>query len=223
MFEELLKLFGKENLLEQSFTTTIKMLEFDEQMFEASVQTLRHADSADLPFNIYEKDKKINKYEREVRRNVLTHLTVSGSKNVGAGLILISIVIDVERIGDYTKNIAELAVAHPQKLHGGQLEEELVEIETSVEARFRHITRGLLDHDEDVARSIMSEHKNIAGRCEKALNDIWSEKDKNLTPGNAVILALYFRYLKRIAAHLTNIASSIINPFPRIGFREKEK
>jgi len=223
MFEELLNLFGKENLLDQSFKTTIKMLEFDEEMFEASVKSLRHQDNAELSFDIYEKDKQINKYEREVRRNVLTHLTISSSKNVGPGLILISIVIDVERIGDFTKNIAELAVAHPQKLHGGLLEEELSEIESLVENRFRDITNCLLDQDEDIARRIMSEHKNIAARCEKALSDIWSEKDKNLTPGNAVILALYFRYLKRIAAHLTNIASSIINPFPRLGFREKGK
>ena len=32
--------------------------------------------------------------------------------------------------------------------------------------------------------------------------------------------ALYTRYLKRIAAHLINIASSVFNPFERIGFRD---
>ena len=34
--------------------------------------------------------------------------------------------------------------------------------------------------------------------------------------------ALYIRFLKRISAHLMNIASSVVNPFDRIGFREKD-
>ena len=38
-----------------------------------------------------------------------------------------------------------------------------------------------------------------------------------LAPFHAVVLALYIRFLKRIWAHLTNISSSIVNPFPRIG------
>ena len=74
MLEELLKMFRKESLLDQSYETTVTMLETDEEMFLASVNSLRHLDSAKLPFDIYEKDKMINKFEREVRRNVLTHL-----------------------------------------------------------------------------------------------------------------------------------------------------
>jgi hypothetical protein len=29
------------------------------------------------------------------------------------------------------------------------------------------------------------------------------------------------RYLKRVSAHLKNVASSVVNPYHRIGFREK--
>jgi len=36
-------------------------------------------------------------------------------------------------------------------------------------------------------------------------------------------LALYTRYLKRPAAHLSNIASSLVNPFHRIGYKPKAK
>jgi hypothetical protein len=34
-----------------------------------------------------------------------------------------------------------------------------------------------------------------------------------------VTTVLYLRYLKRVSAHLKNIASSVVNPFDRIGFR----
>jgi len=35
-------------------------------------------------------------------------------------------------------------------------------------------------------------------------------------------VALYMRYLKRVSAHLKNVATSVVNPYHRIGFREKE-
>ena len=106
----------------QAFDTTLTMLEFDHKMYTASVATLRESDTSELPFDIKKTDRKINKYEREVRRNVLTHLSIAGTQNIVPGLALVSIVIDVERIGDYTKNIADLARMHPTKLVGGKHE-----------------------------------------------------------------------------------------------------
>jgi ATP-binding cassette, subfamily B, heavy metal transporter len=44
-------------------------------------------------------------------------------------------VIDIERIGDYAKNIYDLAKSHPAKLHGGSLEEEIVRI-TGIHQRY---------------------------------------------------------------------------------------
>jgi phosphate transport system protein len=221
MYRKFLELFGKENLLDQAIETTIKMLQTDREMYIASVKSLRLRDNSDLPFDIFEKDKEINKYERKVRRNVLTHLTVSGTHNIVPGLVLVSIVIDVERIGDYTKNIIELAMAHPKRLEGGIFETELVEIEQVVRDRFDKIADVIADMDITKARSMMSEHRNISSKCDQIVTDIINEKDKSFGPGDATVLALYFRYLKRIAAHITNIASSIVNPFPRIGFRPK--
>ena len=222
MYKKFLELFGKENLLDQAYQMTVKMLETDREMFVASVESLRKHDDAKLPFDIYEKDKEINQFERDVRRNVLTHLTVAGVHNVVPGLALVSIVIDVERIGDYTKNIVELAQAHPTKLHGGIFEKDLAEIEPIVTERFDKITRVIGGMDVDSARAVMSDHRNISSRCDNILMEIIGEKDDSLSPGNATTLALYFRYLKRVAAHLTNVASSIVNPFPKIGFRPDE-
>jgi len=222
MYKKFLELFGKENLLDQAIKTTEEMLKTDREMFEASITSLRKHGDAKLPFDIYEKDKEINQFEREVRRNVLTHLTVAGVQNIVPGLVLVSIVIDVERIGDYTKNIAELASAHPTRLHGGMFEEDLADIEKIVLERFDTIIGVVNDMNIEAAKQIMSDHRNISSRCDQRLMDIIAEKDQTLTPGNAVTLALYFRYLKRTASHLTNIASSIVNPFPRIGFRPKE-
>jgi len=222
MYKKFIELFGKENLLDQALETTIKMLESDLEMFRASKESLRDNDNAELPFDIYEKDKQINKFEREVRRNVLTHLTISGVHNIVPGLALVSIVIDVERIGDFAKNITELAKVHPTRLDAGAYEKDLAEIEEILFLRFDQIIKVLSGPDVELAKQMMSEHRGISSRCDKILGDIIHGKNAPLSASDAVVLALYFRYLKRVAAHLTNIASSIVNPFPRIGFRAKD-
>ncbi|UCC44313.1 MAG: hypothetical protein JSU65_14600 [Candidatus Zixiibacteriota bacterium] len=223
MFKKFRELFGSENLLDAAYNTTVTMLEFDHKMYEASRQTLRESDTDELPFDIKKTDRKINKYEREVRRNVLTHLTVAGTHNLVPGLVLVSIVIDVERIGDYTKNIAGLASMHEKALKAGANEKVLVEIEGSIEQNFSRIISILKSQDKKTAREVMRIEPEVSRPADAILADTILKKDRKLRRGDAVTLALYSRYLKRINAHLTNIASSIVNPFPRIGFREKKK
>ncbi|MDH4156831.1 MAG: hypothetical protein OEW00_06105 [candidate division Zixibacteria bacterium] len=223
MFRKFKELFSSENLLDTAFHTTLTMLEFDHKMYQASRVTLRKSDTDQLPFDIRTTDRKINKYEREVRRNVLTHLTVAGTQNLVPGLVLVSIVIDVERIGDYTKNIAGLAGMHKQALHGGRYEKTLQEIENVIEENFGKVVEVLKTQDKPKARSVMLVEPDTSAKAESIVAGVMAGKDKSLDTSNAVALALYARHLKRINSHLTNIASAIVNPFPRIGFREKKK
>jgi len=50
-----------------------------------------------------------------------------------------------------------------------------------------------------------------------------NEEDKNIRSGDAVSLAMYFRWLKRINSHLRNIMTSVVNPFDRVGFEPKKQ
>jgi phosphate transport system protein len=223
MFEKLKELFGSENLLAEAGDITVKMMEFDHKMFEASRQSLRNSDTSDLPFDFKEMDQEINRYERDVRRNVLTHLTVAGTQNLVPGLALVSIVIDVERIGDYTKNIAELAVHHPERLGGGVHEDSLKSIEHAIEQNFPVVIDALKTHSTEYAREAMAREEETSSNSDRIVNELITQRDPEQSRSDAVSLALYTRYLKRINAHLANIASSMVNPFPRIGFREKRK
>ena len=223
MFNKFKELFSSENLLDTAFQTTLTMLDFDHKMYDASRQTLRESDTAELSFDIKKTDRKINKYEREVRRNVLTHLTIAGTQNLVPGLVLVSVVIDVERIGDYTKNIAGLASLHKNRLKGGKHEAGLVKIEAAIENHFSGVIEVLKSQDKTKARAILQAEEKLAKVADKIIEDMVLAKDKSFSTSDAVCLAMYARYLKRINAHLTNIASSMVNPFPRIGFREKKK
>lgn len=223
MIENLLNAFRKDSLLAQAMSECHTMLDLDWTMYEASVHSLRHSDDGEIQLDIASTDKRINAYERGVRRKVLTHLAVTdAAADLPSGLVLVTVVIDIERIGDYTKNVYELARVHPKRLDAGGLETRLDEAEAGVTQVFREMISAFKTHDVDAARQIMTEYKQeLSAACEGITADIVAGKANDLPADDAATVALYARYLKRIAAHSRNIVTSVVNPFHRIGYREK--
>ena len=119
MFKEILKLLGKDNLQAQALSECYEMIDLCHEMIVASVDSLRNKDDAEIGIDIFQMDKRLNSFERDVRRKVMTHLSLGNVGDLTSGLMLVSIVIDLERIGDYTKNIHDLAINHPGRLEGG--------------------------------------------------------------------------------------------------------
>ncbi len=76
--------------------------------------------------------------------------------------------------------------------------------------------------DVEKAREVMAEHWWIARRSDEILSALIGHGDQDLACTEAVTTALYVRFLKRVSAHLMNIASSVVNPFDRIGFRGED-
>lgn len=224
MWKNIIQIFKKDDLYLQALRESHAMLDLDLEMFKASVETLRRSDGSEVGLDIYALDKQINAYERDVRRKVLTHLAVSGPTDLSSGLILVSVVIDIERIGDYAKNIFDLARDHPKRLTGGPLEAELVQIEDRVTEIFEQMVQAFKANDEEQARLIMTGYKGeVATNCDRIVKKIITGEVADFGPSDAAALALYVRYLKRIAAHSRNIMTSVVNPFHRIGYREKKK
>ena len=151
----------------------------------------------------------------------MTHLAIGGKEDIGSGLILVSVVIDIERIGDYTKNIYDLAVNHPKKLNAGSLEDRIDEIEKTVFSLFEESIHTFKNQDIEKARLLMNQYKkDISTQADDITNEIIMGKISDLDIGSASAVGLYSRYLKRIAAHSRNIISSVVNPFERIGYPE---
>ena len=51
MWKKLIELFKKDNLFEQAYQEASKMLDTDAAMYDASVDALRHSDTADVDFD----------------------------------------------------------------------------------------------------------------------------------------------------------------------------
>jgi phosphate uptake regulator len=223
MWKKLLRLFKEEDLYTQALENSYQMLDMDLAMYEASVESLRHSDTTEIAIDIYKMDKQINAYERDVRKKVMTHLAVTGSADLVSGLVLVSVVIDIERIGDYTKNIFDLARNHPKRLTAGSAEEELCRTEATVTRRFSDMITAFKNSDEKMARIIMDEYKGeVSVACDNITHGVVNGKIKDLATSEGAAVALYARYLKRIAAHSRNIITSVVNPFDRIGYPYNE-
>ena len=222
MWKSLISVFKKDNLCQQALGEACEMLETDGRMFEASVESLRRSDTAAIAVDIKELDKQINRSERDVRKKVMTHLVVSGGTELAHGLALVSVVIDIERIGDYTKNIFDLARRHPKRLKAASLEPQLQEVEAHTSKVFQDTIAAFRDSDENLARRVMEDYKEeISTDCENMTDDIIGGKVTDLQSPEAAAVVLYARFLKRIGSHSRNIATSIVNPFHRIGYREE--
>ena len=167
MWKEIVSVFQKDNLYQQAFNEACEMLEIDGKMYAASVQSLRQSDTAEIDLDIYALDKEINRSERDVRKKVMKHLMLSGDTQLNSGLALVSVVIDIERIGDYTKNIYDLARSHPTRLKAGSLEEKLQEIEAHITQINTRAIQAFRYGDEDLAREVMEEYKEeISDDCD---------------------------------------------------------
>ncbi|MDP2207683.1 MAG: PhoU domain-containing protein [Bacteroidota bacterium] len=220
-FKELYELWRRDNFLKQAWEESYLMLETTREMFDKSVYSLRSTENAEIGGDVYNMDKSVNTYLQDVRRKVFKHLAVTGGANIIPGLVLTSIVIDVERIGDYTKNIVDIAIAHPGRLFCGKHEQQVKKIEESVTEMFKKILPCLRSSDKEMGHLIMSSNEWITKECDKIVIDLIQHPDETIPVEDSVTTALYCRYIKRVAAHLLNVASSVVNPFDRVGFREE--
>lgn len=223
MFKKWLAIFKKDTLMDRAYKRSFMMLDLTREMFLKAKESLRFREDKDVDLNVRDRDLEINRYEREVRRDVFNDLAVGGTVKLPSALILVSIIIDIERIGDYTKNIVELALAHPGKLKSGKFEKDLQRVEAAVEDNLVKTRASFEFGDKNSALKLLEKYKWVNDVCDESLESLIKEEDKDIRPGDAVALGIYFRWLKRINSHLRNITTSIINPFDRIGFEPKEK
>lgn len=220
MFKFFQDIFGRKSLLEEALEDSWLMLGIDKEMFDASVKSLREQETSEVNIDIYKRDHEINRLEQQVRKKVLTHLAVSGQAELTPGLTLVSIISDIERVGDYTKNIYELAKEHPKQLHGGDWDEAMTRMEQKVSDSFEALIQALRESNTDKAQRIINDMTEVKKTCDESISELLTKKQKFETQ-EAVALALYLRYLKRVAAHIQNVTSTIVNPFHLIKYRDE--
>jgi phosphate uptake regulator len=165
-------------------------------------------------------DQEINRTERAIRRELLVHGTVRGAElDLGLMLTYMSVAKDIERIGDKCKDIWELT-GMGANFSVGEDTDEL--------ARHRDHVAQLIEWTLDAFTTEDAEkvHELIA-----TINDDAAHYDthvlhfvqSDLPSRYAAPRALFYRYIKRLSRHLSNILSSVVMPVDRLDFYRREK
>ena len=222
LFKDLLNLWRAKDLLHQAWSESIEMLELSRDIFKEAIIQLREHSNRETLIELKSRDKAINEYHRTVRRKVLTHYSVNqDTSDFNNGLILVNMVVDIERIGDYAKNILELAMYHPNKIISEEISPELYKIEDAVSHRFDSTLEAIKEQDPELAQNLKESYKvEISALSDDIVNKILANEIHFDNESRAAAIALYARYLKRIGSHLKNITSVLVNPFDSIGYME---
>ena len=222
VFKNLVNIWKSEDSLSQAWSSSNEMLVFSHDMFNDSINALRSGEKNKVIKSIKKRDEIINQYHREIRKKVVTYYSVSKDiLNIDSGLVLLNMVVDIERVGDYSKNILDLAKHHPKKLVSEKISDELRIIEKAVIERFKNTVIAIETMDEDIARKLIKSYRSDLGKISDNL--VASSISGNFQIGEehkASSMVLYARYLKRIGAHLKNITSVVVNPFESIGYKK---
>ena len=222
VFKDLVTIWNSEDSLSQAWTSSNEMLHLSHEMFTDSVNALRSGEKNKVIKSIKLRDEEINQYHRDIRKKVVTYYSVSKDvTNINSGLVLINMVVDIERVGDYTKNILDLAKYYPKKLRSEKISEDLRIIEQAVIERFQNTVKAVEEMDEIAAKELIKSYRSDLGKLSDNL--VASSISGELEIGEehmASSMVLYARYLKRIGAHLKNITSVVINPFESFGYKK---
>lgn len=215
MFERLFSWWKEDVLLKKALEETTLALDKTLSMFSFAMDVL--LEGTDDEQRIYDMDKEINALQIDIRKKVFEHLTINPEQDVTASLVLTTVVVDFERIGDFAKNIVELHQMCEGKLDHPKYLPEVLGIREKLEGSIRKTSEAFRDADSDKAKKMTDEYTVITHKCDKTLEELACKED--LRVSEAVIYGLLFRYLKRVSAHARNIASSVVNPFHRLGFK----
>jgi phosphate transport system protein len=225
MWKELWNLLSeRESLLSEAFTEAVHMLDLDREMFSKVVHALGDDLSSEELDEIRSMDRQLNKVQQDIRKKVFEHLAVSKGQDLLSGLILTSIVIDLERIGDYSKNIGDLVNLFDGSIDLGDRRDALyLQLDRSNEI-FDLTREALAEQDKESAKKCMKLYGKISKDCDSMLEEIISHAKNDAAVSKADLsLVLLLRYFKRVGAHLKNIASATVAPFPMIGYSLKKK
>ena len=204
-----------ESGLEHVSHQTISMLGDARHSFDlASTAVLSGADPGAIGADIEATDRRINQAEQQLRSELVVHVSVRGSDDIGLVLGYTLLLKKIERIGDQAKNIYDLA-ADGVSLAGTDDIDEFV-------ARRQEISRMYVEAADLLASQDVEAAKDFLRRS-LALNDLCAARVREYMhtdrPGSwAVPRAILYRYWKRIVANLAGIVTAAIEPLQSIDY-----
>ena len=193
-----------------------EMLTNSSHMFDLSMSCLLGDTNLDsIKENIYSTDKLINELHREIRRELILHSAVN-SRNLDVPLLLAYMTMskDIERIGDYCKNLFEIAESGNSFTKGDDLD-YLISLRDNISGFIVSLQTCLSIDEESKVQELISSGAELGKEIDEKITSLLQNKSEVQYP---VATTLFYRYLKRINLHIVNAATAIIMPTDKIDY-----
>ena len=162
-------------------------------------------------------DRQINVTEMEIRRELVVHFSVHAGGDATEMLVFMNMVKDLERIGDYNKNVFDLA-EEGVSFAGADDLERILGFRDEISSRIALMGEILTVRDEERARAYIARSDELRREFDNLVNELVHSTEPAL---HAVPRALLYRFLKRITAHSLNVVTAVIMPVDRLDYYDE--
>lgn len=216
-----LKTLGGDNKgLESMASKFNQMLVDGRHMFDLAASVLLSgADPESVRKDLFRTDIKINRNEQKLRRELIVHATVQGATEFPTSLAFMSLGRDAERIGDYCKNLFDIAKLRPIDRESPYWK-DLSETKERVSIMLGRVIKIYSKQDEKESRQFIAEMDKLLDHCDDRVENLLKSPPEG---PNAISAALTYRFFKRVTAHSMNIISSIILPLDKINYTSADE
>ncbi len=206
--------------LEEAERTIVEMLRDGRDVYDAATAAVfGGGKSKETKKEVKGTDRKINASEREVRRVLMTHAAVTGDVDLPLVLAYMSVVKDVERVGDYSKNLYDLARLGAD-FSAAADGDELKSYRDNVGQLISDAADAFETRDAERARALVAKADGFLDGYD---DQIVAQAHSDRPAIEAVPRALFFRFLKRITAHVMNLMTSLILPVDQLDYYDEAK
>ena len=209
------------NTIDECRAEVLEMLHKCQEMYIVVLRALHEAEDEHIRQRIKAMDREVNQIKTRVRRDIYRYLALSKDRDLLSSLQLHDIVNEFERVGDYGKNIAELAEMVPAAADWGEHEEGMVWARQQVLQMFDLTFQTVQGNDAQAGRKCDEKYREVAQYCDDTIEKLFGQGDSSseMVERRVLSLLLMLRYTKRVAAHLRNAVLTIVNPYHAIGYQ----
>lgn len=209
----MLSFFKRPDSLEDIEASIIEMLDEVGTIFDTACEAaFGGGRSSATRSEVRSADDRVEEIRRDVIRRLTIHASVAAPDDLSDTFTYLLVTRDAERASDYAKNIYDLA-KYELDLSTMADAAAMASDRDTVASLIDAATNAFRSGDPDVARAVVRDAVAAEDRFD---GQVRAAATGSLEAHEAVAKALFYRYLKRLSAHLAALASSAYASLDRI-------